>query len=114
MSKDYIQLQNSHVTQHTNGHIKSDWEVQENISNDILCLFPNTVNEELMFKITDFAKEFELKAFNSGIKLGKEKTVAVYEPKIKQMEEAIKQMKSENVRLSEALEEEMLKGMEND
>ena len=62
MTKELIKLQNAHVTQHTNGHIKSEWSVEENESNDVLGLFPANINEETMFKILDFSKKFELEA----------------------------------------------------
>jgi hypothetical protein len=114
MTKEYIKLQNSHVTQQTNGHIKSEWTVKENITGDSLQVFPNTIDENTMFSIMDFAKKYELVAFNEGIKFGKNKVLEVYLPKIKQMEERIESMKAENERLSSVLEQEMLGGAEND
>lgn len=112
MTKDYIKLQNSHVTQLSEGHIKSEWTVKENITGDSLQIFPNTIDENTMFSIMDFAKKYELIAFNEGIKFDKQKTLDVYSPKLEQLEERIILMKKENERLATALEEEMLRGSE--
>ena len=107
--KDMIKLQNAHITQHTNGHIKSDWSIEENITDEKLASFESTVGDKLMFKILNFAREFELEAFNVGISYGKKVTVDVYAKKIDNLMEAIGEMRAENERLSTALQKEMFK-----
>ena len=109
-----IKLQNAHVTQHTNGHIKSDWSVEANITDEKLASFDKTVNDKLMFKILNFAREFELEAFNIGIAYGKKMTVGVYDNKIDNMTRAIKEMREENERLSVALQKEMFRGLKEE
>jgi len=112
MTKELIKLQNAHVTQHTNGHIKSEWSVEENESNDVLGLFPSNINEETMFKILDFSKKFELEAFNVGISHGKKITVKVYDEKIKQFNSVVEELRNENERLASALDNEQNRGEE--
>lgn len=109
--KDMIKLQNAHVTQHTNGHIKSEWKIEENISDKLIATFDKTISDKLMFEILDFAREHELEAFNTGISYGKKMTVNVYDKKIANMMKAINEMRIENERLSEALEREMFKNL---
>ena len=104
MSKEFIKLQNSHVTQHTNGHIKSDWSLEANQTDEKLALFDKTFSEKQMFDILDFARKYELIAFNEGIKFGKSKSHEVFIPKIKILEDRIEFMKAENERLALALE----------
>lgn len=112
MTKEYIKLQNAHVTQLSEVLIKSEWIVRENITGDSLQVFPNTIDESTMFSIMDFAKKYELVAFNEGIKFGKQKTLDVYDPRISALETQVKEIKSENERLALALENEMLRGTE--
>jgi len=109
MTKEYIKLQNSNVTQTSTGHIKSEWTVVANGTSAMLGTFPSSVSEDLMFHIMDFSKEYELTAFNEGIKLGKSKTVDMYNPRILVLENKLKLMSEENERLSEVLRKEMLR-----
>jgi len=106
---DIIQLQNANVTQGTNGHIKTPWTVKENITGTDLFTLPKDIIDKDMFKVMDFAREYELIAFNKGIAFGKEKTVKVYDEKLKHLQFAVNEMRAENERLAEALEREMFK-----
>lgn len=98
-----LTLAAAYVTQQSQGHIKTDWSVR-NKDNKTLIEFPKTYTEAEMFKIMDFVKEYELEAFNTGIKLGKEKTVVVYDKRIAELMDIIKEMKSENERLASILD----------
>ena len=102
--KSILDLATAHMTQHTNGHIKSDWSIEKNITDEVIIKFDKTYNEKQMFKILDFAKEYELIAFNKGIKFGKEKTITVYEEKLKVSQMQINLMSAENDRLSKLLD----------
>ena len=112
--QDLIKLQNAHITQHTNGHIKSEWKIEENITDKPIANFESTINDKLMFKILDFARKYELEAFNIGIAYGKKVTIGVYDNKIKNLMKAIGEMRGENERLSEALRKEMLKHLQDE
>ena len=102
--KEFIKLENAHVTQHINGAIKSEWSLEANSSDEKLWGFPSTFTEKQMFGVLDFARKYELEAWNAGIKFGKQKTLEVYNPKIKFIEEQIEYMKKENEKLANALE----------
>jgi len=69
--KDKIQLQNANMFQETVDNTKQDWIVRENISGVQLATFPANVSDQMMFKIIKFARQYELKAFNTGIQFGK-------------------------------------------
>ena len=108
--QDMIHLQNSHVTQLTNGHLVTDWKVYANGENVTpLMTLPATYTETEVFKIMDFAKQYELTAFNEGAKFGKRKTMEVYQPKLDAAEARINEMIKENERLSTALEQVYMK-----
>lgn len=103
MEKEYIKLQHSHATQITNGHERSDWSIEANHTNEQLAIFPSTLTETQMFSILDFAKKYELEAWNQGIKFGSKKTSEVWDKKVKKLQESIDLMRAENERLAEAL-----------
>ncbi len=47
-----ITLQTVHMTQHTvDGHKRTPWSIEENITNKKLTEFPASLNEEQVFKI---------------------------------------------------------------
>lgn len=71
--KDLIDLQNAHVTQITNETIgKSAWKVRQNITSKDLHELPANLNEKDVFACLDFARKFELIAFNVGINYQKQ------------------------------------------
>ena len=66
MQIDLIDLQTASITQSTTeGYIKSEWTVQKNITNEKLFELPKNFNETEIFKIMEFARKFELIAFNT-------------------------------------------------
>ena len=109
--QDMIDLANAHMTQHTNGAVKSPWSIEANITDAPLGKFPAEYSEGQMFQILDFAKKYELEAFNTGVQYGKQIANGVLEPKIEQLLKRIETMKDENERISAALEKEMFKAM---
>lgn len=71
--KDLIDLANAHVTQITseqNG--KSAWKVRQNITSNDLAELPANLSEKDVFACLDFARKFELIAFNVGIEFQKQ------------------------------------------
>ena len=101
--EEFIKLENAHVTQHTNGHEKSEWSLEANTTNEKLWSFPKTYTENQIFDILAFGREFESKAWNAGIKFGRDKAREIWEPKLKMAEARIEYMKTENERLAQAL-----------
>ena len=70
--KDLIHLQHAHVTQITNNEIgKSAWKVRQNITSNDLAELPANLSEKDVFTVLDFARKFELVAFNAGIQFQK-------------------------------------------
>jgi len=57
-----------------------------------------------VFKILEFARNFELIAFNEGIKLGKEKVRLGYESMVERLQNNITLAREENIRLATSLE----------
>ena len=62
------------------------------------------MSESDVFTVLDFAREFELKAFNIGIKYGKDKTIKVYETLVTDLQKKLEQARAENERLATILE----------
>jgi hypothetical protein len=101
---ELIPLQSSHITQHTNGHIKSEWSVELNMTDERILLLPSKYSDTEVFHIMDFAKKYELEALNIGIQHGKSITVEVYDKKLEDAGRVIEYMKAENEKLAMALE----------
>jgi hypothetical protein len=100
-----LDLATSHVTQHTKGHIKSDWSIQLNSSNTEVCTLPKCLGEQDVFRIMDFIKEYELKAFNTGIKFQKNEQNLVLKDVIQKQKHQIELLAEENIRLANAIEQ---------
>ena len=95
-----LDLSTIHVTQHSNGHTKTDWSVQLNETNEEIFVLPKTLNEKQVFAIMDFAKKYELIAFNKGINFQKGKENSILKEKIDTQNMVIEQLKKENERMS--------------
>lgn len=104
VNKDLIHLQNAHVTQLTDGNERTDWMVRKNITNEDLATLPKHFTEKEVFEVLDFARKYELIAWNEGIRFGKQKTKAVYDPLLEQMEKNLAIAREENERLATILE----------
>jgi len=102
---DHIDLQHSHVTQHTkNGHERTPWRVCANITNRRLAELPKQLTEAEVFDIMAFAKKYELIAWNEGITFGKNKTVKVYDEQLEVLKRRLNLATEENERLATVLD----------
>ena len=101
---DLIVLQSSHVTQNTIRSVKSDWMVRRNITGDAIHSFPPSINDALMFDVLNFAKKYELIAFNAGINFQKEKQNEYLKAQIDELAGVNNELGAENVRLASILE----------
>lgn len=106
---EYIDLQHSHVTQHTNNNEKTPWRVCQNITNRRLAELPKQLTEAEVFDIMAFAKKYELLAFNEGIAFGKKETVKVYDEQIKILKDRLNMAIGENERLATVLDKQTRK-----
>lgn len=103
MTTELIELQSANVQQLTSEGIKGDWVVRKNITGESLHSFkplPDTV----MTEVLNFARHYELKAFNIGIDFQKKKNNAVLEDKIRILTAVNKELADENIRLATLLE----------
>ena len=101
---ELIKVQNSHVTQHSSGHKKTDWKIEANISNERLGVLPSRLLEAEVFSIMRFIKKYELEAFNTGIKFGKDKQMEIYSPLLEEAKTNLQLARNENERLAEVLD----------
>ena len=99
-----IALQASHVTQYTNDGVKTDWKVRENITSNDLHTLPKHLSDNEVFSILDFAKKYELIAFNAGIKFQKGRQNEFLTSKIRELEMLVKEFATENKRITNLLE----------
>jgi hypothetical protein len=102
--KEYIKLANAHVTQVTNKGKKSEWSIEENITNNQLHVLPGNLGDKLIFNILNFARKFELIAFNEGIEFGKEKQRESSAKIERELTQKLQIATGENIRLAEALD----------
>jgi len=102
--KDLIELQNSHVTQITTHGIPSEWYVKENVTGRRLHSLPETISDRDMTSVMDFAKIFELKAFNAGINFQKGKQNAPLQQRIKALQEELRQVLAHDSYIANLLE----------
>ena len=104
-NEDIIHLQNAHVTQYNNeGSNKTEWKVRKNITSEDLFELPGDLTEAEVFKVLEFARKYELIAFNEGIRFGKNELKRSYDSTIKQLQNNIMLAREENIRLATTLE----------
>tara|TARA_R110000851_G_C13102760_1_gene569230 strand:- start:13744 stop:14115 length:372 start_codon:yes stop_codon:yes gene_type:complete len=101
---ELIDIQSAHVTQLANNGVKGDWKVKKNITGETLATFPPNISDKLMFGILNFAKKYELIAFNAGISFQKEKQNELLLAKIDELKRLGLELASENERLATILE----------
>jgi uncharacterized protein YlaN (UPF0358 family) len=91
MSDELIKLQSANMHQVTVKDQKQDWLIRQNMTNVVLDTFPANMTDEQMFKIMDFARKFELEAFNAGIQFAKknlmENKPMAYNPNLRLIKE---------------------------
>jgi len=101
---ELIDLQNSHVTQHTTNGIKSDWSIEKNITDEQIFILPSKLNDMEVAKIMRFIKNYELEAFNTGIKFQKDKQNGFMKDTITTLQKNNSDLARENIRLATILE----------
>ena len=109
--QNIIDLAGTYVAQNTSGHIKTEWKVNLNGTETTIQTFPSHFTENEIFAIMDFAKKYELEAFNKGVRFGNKNTVDAYEAKLDAKNNIINKLEMENERLAEALDAEQKKGL---
>jgi len=102
--KELIPLANAHVRQDTNADgTKTPWEVQENVTNDLLAVLPRDISDSYIFKILSFARKFELLAFNIGMRHMQEELTGNWEIEKENLLSVIKGLEIANSKLAEKL-----------
>lgn len=102
---ELIKLQSAHATQYTNRGKKSDWKIQENITNEEMGVLPGILSEAEVFAILDLARKYELNAFNVGIEYGKNQQNKLNYTKLNHLERRIELAREENERLAKILDD---------
>lgn len=102
---ELIDLQSAHMTQHTtDGHTKTDWSVEKNITNEQIFVMPKRLTDKEVFAFMNFAKKYELIAFNKGISFQKDRQNELLVATIKELQINNKGLAEENIRLASILE----------
>ena len=104
MTTELIDLQSANATQSSDSGVKSDWKIHKNVTGEVLQTFPSTVSDELMFMVLDFARKYELIAFNEGITFQKGKENEVLAATNTELQQVNAFLIAENARLADALE----------
>ena len=101
---ELIDLQSANATQLTSSGVKGEWRIKKNITGELLQILPAAVSDELMFTFLDFARKYELIAFNAGISFQKGKENEVLAANINELKAVRDILIEENSRLADALE----------
>lgn len=104
MTTELIDLQSANAIQLTNNDVRGDWQIRKNITGELLQVLPAHVSDQLMFMFLDFAKKYELIAFNEGIKFQKGKENEVLAATITELKCIHAVLIEENSRLADALD----------
>ena len=100
-----IDLATAHVTQLTKHGKKSKWFVRKNITSEDLATLRSTFNEGEVFEILDFARKFELIAFNAGIQFQKKLSNAYYKKLLDGHKRVINELTTANTKLADKLKD---------
>ena len=103
-SDEYIKLASAHMTQHTVDGVKTEWSVEENITNDKLGSLPKNLSQHAVSGIMEFARHYELEAWNAGIKFQKSINNDFLTSQIKNLKHINNALIEENERLAEVLD----------
>lgn len=104
MSKDLLTLSSANAFQLNASGKKSDWDIRRNITNESLIKLSSSISDNEIFKILNFARKFELEAFNIGIKFQKDKQNVYLMAQIADKDSLIADLLAENERLATILE----------
>ena len=99
---DLIDLQAAHATQDSLN--KTPWLIQKNITCERLGELPGHFTEEEVFHVLDFARKYELIAFNAGIQHAKSLANTVLKEQIVSLQAEIKALSKDNEYLANVLE----------
>ena len=102
--KQLLKLQTCHTTQHTNEGTKSDWSIEENMTNNVIHILPRKLRDKEVLEVVNFAKKYELEAFNIGIKFQKEQQNSFLLAQISELTNNIKGLAAENEKLANTLD----------
>ena len=102
--QEHIKLSSAHITQHTKDGVKGDWSVEENITNFRLGTLPRNLSDLNASAILNFARKYELEAWNAGIKFQKNINNEFLTDKIEKITEVNHALIEENERLAEVLD----------
>jgi hypothetical protein len=103
--KDLIDLQNSHVTQVTQGGTRSEWKVRKNITSEDLFSLPGNLSEKDVFTVLEFARKYEQIAFQAGVVFQKKASDTMHKEQIDRLIIINKRATEENERLANKLGE---------
>ena len=99
-NNELIPLANANAFQTKSNGVKSKWFIRENITGQELFKLDKNFTESQIFNILDFARAFELEAFNKGIFFEKEKAAKMLEKIQKDFNAKVQAARQENERLS--------------
>jgi hypothetical protein len=108
INEDIVHLQHAHVTQYSGQNGCTNWKVRKNITSEDLAELPGDLTEDEVFKVLEFARNFELIAFNEGIKFGKKQAWSLYDPLVNRLKDDLKLALEANERLATKLEKFIL------
>ena len=96
MNEPLVDLANCNAFQEDGDKGKTDWLIRKNKSGDTLFVLPKHLKDNDIFTILEFARKYELIAFNAGIDFAKKQKHNSYE-------RLISDLSSENERLANKL-----------
>ena len=100
---ELIELQGANVKV-TPNHGGLTWRVRKNITGETLQVFKANITEQFMFQILGFARKYELKAFNTGIKFQKNNQNKLLVSQANDLKATISKLAQENERLANILD----------
>lgn len=101
--KILIPLAIAHVNQYTTSKGKSQWEVQENETNELLAKLPSNFTDSEMFEVLHFARKYELNALDIGMKHMHKELISRFEIEKANLLKVINDLEAANSRLAEKL-----------
>jgi len=102
---DLIDLQTAHVNQGTTNNVKTEWSVRKNITSEQLGTLPKRFTEAEVFHVLDFARKYELIAFNAGIQHAKSLANGILKQEITTLRAEITDLSENNEYLANVLEQ---------
>ncbi len=101
---DLIDLQAANIAQISKDGVKGDWRVKKNITGEVLGTFSSKISDVDIRQILNFAKKYEIIAFNEGIKLQKTKQNELLRADISKLKAVNNELGAENMRLAAIIE----------